>query len=313
MVRSLEQIEKELAALEKTSKILADELYQVFLSYIKSLGKAVQNQLILASYHLCTQGYPENFLALSLKEKQVLQSAIRQVANMAVQELLIWLPLSLKVEQNLQNKSAKTSDSSASTALNDETDEDDESGAENDKIYAVNLGMESEDTTHLASTVLTNPIQIYRWSQKLEQGILDVLQTVSRTTNSQMQKHKILPKNLPDILLDVAGKSSRYMEPIGNAPNLLNLKIEVGSDSESQQSSNPEVSDTIPKEPINLLTVHLRLSDIEFADPAVMGRRNQIRQILHRLSGLKQEYQKKQQERTIAEAEAAWRSSWIED
>jgi len=44
-----------------------------------------------------------------------------------------------------------------------------------------------------------------------------------------------------------------------------------------------------------------------------MANRNQIRQLSSRLSTLRREYHKKQRERTIAEAEAAWRISWFEE
>ncbi|NJK39291.1 MAG: hypothetical protein HC835_19615 [Oscillatoriales cyanobacterium RM2_1_1] len=44
-----------------------------------------------------------------------------------------------------------------------------------------------------------------------------------------------------------------------------------------------------------------------------MMERNQIRALMNKLSKIKREYQKKMQERTVLEAEAAWRSSWFED
>lgn len=331
MARSVEKITKELTALEQSSKTLADEFYQIFLNYLNSLGKAVKTQLILASYYLCTQGYPEAFIGLSLKEKQEMQSAIRQVANVAVQELSILLPLSLKVEQNSQNTERETikktikklSDATDEIIENlfdemDEigaTDETDETG-ETDRTDETDILIESEDLNNpLASAVLTNPLQIDRWHQKLEKGILEVLQTISRMTNIQLQKYHVLPKKLPlpDILLEAAAKASSYGEPVGNQPNLLNLTIELPKPEESQKSKNLEEREIKIKDAINILSIYLRLSDIEFADPVVMAGRNQIRQFSHRLNGLKREYQKKQQERTIAEAEAAWRSSWFEE
>src|SRR3712207_8915862 len=54
-------------------------------------------------------------------------------------------------------------------------------------------------------------------------------------------------------------------------------------------------------------------SDIEFADATVMAGRSQIRNLSSRLSNLKREFQKKQRERLITEAEAAWRSSRSEE
>jgi hypothetical protein len=91
---------------------------------------------------------------------------------------------------------------------------------------------------------------------------------------------------------------------------LANVTIEIGDDSEPEKSRGREQKSL---ETMTLLKIYLRLSDIEFADPLLMARRNQIRELSHRLDSLLKEYEKKQQERMIAEAEAAWRSSWFED
>ena len=225
--------------------------------------------------------------------------------------MLIWLPLSLNVEQNSHNKLEKNRVGSERTEEINATEESTETG----KIDQVNLGIKLEDMmTDLPSVVLNNPLQVYRWYQSVEKGIIEILKTLSRATNSQLQKYKILPKNLPDILLEAAAKASSSADPVvGNMPNLLNLTIETGNAEKYQNLSQPEVREVKQKEAINLLTVHLRLSDLEFADPVVMAGRNRMGQISKRLSSLTREYKKKEQERIIAEAEAAWRSSWIEE
>lgn len=334
MARSVEKVTKELTALEQSSKTLADEFYQTFLNYLTALGKVVKSQLILASYHLCTQGYPQAFLGLSLTEKQKMQSAIRQVANVSVQELSILLPLSLRVEQKSQPPETQNYKN-----LSDATDEIienlfDELG-ESDEIDEIDAGHDQEivieydanepgDETRIsiapeemlnqrASEVLTNPIQIYQWSQKIEKGILEILQTISRTTNSQLQNYNILPRHLPEVLLSAAAKAPSYGDPVGNMPNLLTLTIELGNPEEVKKSNKSDEKEVKLKKAISLLTIHLRLSELEFSDPVVMAERNKIRQLYHRLNGLKREYEKKQQERTIALAEAAWRSSWFEE
>ncbi len=61
MVGSVERIEQELASLDQATRAIADEFYNAYSSYLKVLGQAVRQQLILASYHVCTQGYPEAF------------------------------------------------------------------------------------------------------------------------------------------------------------------------------------------------------------------------------------------------------------
>ncbi|RAQ38765.1 hypothetical protein B9S53_25540, partial [Arthrospira sp. O9.13F] len=62
-----------------------------------------------------------------------------------------------------------------------------------------------------------------------------------------------------------------------------------------------------------LITVHLRISEIEFSDPRVMAGRQKIRQVAKRLNQLGRNYQKKLRERAVLQAEAAWRSSWFDE
>jgi hypothetical protein len=80
------------------------------------------------------------------------------------------------------------------------------------------------------------------------------------------------------------------------------LVIEI---EDEQQSEDPSLT--------KIMAINLRLGEIEFADAALSSERKQIRNILVQLNRLGQEYQKKQRERSIAEAEAAWRASWFED
>lgn len=61
MVGAIERIAQEIAALDKATSAIADELYGGYSTYLTVLGQAVRQQLILASYHVCTQGYPESF------------------------------------------------------------------------------------------------------------------------------------------------------------------------------------------------------------------------------------------------------------
>jgi hypothetical protein len=342
MSSSLKQVEKQLAAIEQSSKALANELHQTFLNYLKFLGNAVKKQLILASYYLCTQGYPDAFLSLSFKEKQELQSAIRQNALSAVQDLSILLTLTLRIQQNLSSQTERDNADNLANFVNfleeleesapldedeidedkiheDELDEDKihEDEIDEDKIHEINERIFAQGREEIenpwAGIVLTNPERISQWHKTLEQGIVEILRTASRKTNESLQEYKILPKNLPDIpdiLLELGAKASGYAEPMGNLPNIVNLTIEIGNDAEGEKSSKREKKS---KDVINILKINLRLSDIEFADPLLMAKRNQIRELSHRLNSLLKEYQKKQQERIIAEAEAAWRSSWFEE
>ncbi|MDJ0702649.1 MAG: hypothetical protein QNJ46_05155 [Leptolyngbyaceae cyanobacterium MO_188.B28] len=87
MAGAIEQIERELAALDKATTQCDEEFTKLYTHYLEALGNAVKQQLILASYHLCTQAYPERFLKLSLAHRQKLQQAMRKLGVQAKTQL----------------------------------------------------------------------------------------------------------------------------------------------------------------------------------------------------------------------------------
>ena len=87
MARPIERIEQDILELEKAIGSIAQQLQKAYGSYLEILGQAVRQQLILAIYHLCTQGYPENFLRLSLNQRQKLQQSMRKLAKSAAQDM----------------------------------------------------------------------------------------------------------------------------------------------------------------------------------------------------------------------------------
>ena len=56
----------------------------------------------------------------------------------------------------------------------------------------------------------------------------------------------------------------------------------------------------------------IRLAEIEFTDRNVMSHRGELRVLSARLAHLHNELEKKYQQKTIAEAELAWRAAWVE-
>ncbi len=82
----------------------------------------------------------------------------------------------------------------------------------------------------------------------------------------------------------------------------MSLVIEIENGQKSEESGLTQ-----------LMAINLRLVEIEFADTKLSSERKQIRNILVQLNKLGLEYQKKLRERSVAQAEAAWRASWYED
>ncbi|MBD2496320.1 hypothetical protein [Nostoc sp. FACHB-280] len=271
MARAIERIDRDLAMLEEAIRAIAAELQSAYTVYLTLLGEAVRKQLILASYHLCTQGYPENFLNLSLNQRQKLQQAIRKRGKQLSEELI--------------------------TYMNGEIVTEDENEGNEAEEYLVT------ENPKLNPPNSSNPVEIAKWQNHLEELTQQALKKVSHDTNVLLQQADILPKKVPEPILEAAAAASEAAaEVMPGPPNLLNLVIEIDNEQDEDESSLTQI-----------MTINLRLGEIEFADATLASSRKQIRNILVQLQKLGREYQKKQRERSIAEAEAAWRSSWHED
>jgi hypothetical protein len=143
-----------------------------------------------------------------------------------------------------------------------------------------------------------SPKDIAYWQAHLEEQINQVLQNLSRRANQLLQQVNVLPNRLPEPVLEVAAKVDLSSETV-SPPNLLNLLIEA-----EEEEGKPSMT--------QIIAIRLRLSEIEFADPTTAAQRSKLRQLLPQLTKLGREYQRKQKEYAIAQAESAWRSSWFE-
>lgn len=305
MARAIEQIERDIAALCEAAKAIAAELSIAYTSYLISLGQAMRQQLILASYQLCTQGYPKQFLNLSFSQRQQLQQAIRKLAKHAADQLLA----QLKSEDKEQ-----TSQNSASEGEGDDVGGGDDVGDVETPTTPLSSPSPLSSLFSLSSSLPlaphsssspSNPIELVEWQRNLEEAIAYTLKTLSLETNRLLQQAGILPQKLPAPLLEVAtvaSESAGAAEMTSGPPNLLNLLIETENQPESENSSVTQ-----------LIAIQLRLAEIEFGDANVRAARNQIRMLEGRINSLGREYQKKQRERIVAEAEAAWRISWFDE
>jgi len=286
MARAIERIDRDLAMLEEAIRAIAAELQSAYTIYLTLLGEAVRKQLILASYHLCTQGYPENFLKLSLNQRQKLQQAIRKLGKELSEQLLTQINGGVA-----QVKADVEPPESASPTTEDEADKQDKEEA-----------IAQEDST-LNNPDSSNPLELAKWQNSVEELTQRALKKVSHDANVVLQQAGILPQKIPEPILEAAAAASEAAaEIMPGPPNLLNLVIEIENEQDEEESSLTQI-----------MAINLRLGEIEFADATLASSRKQIRNILVQLQKLGRDYQKKQRERSIAEAEAAWRSSWYED
>ncbi|MTJ08198.1 hypothetical protein [Anabaena sp. UHCC 0204] len=274
MARAIERIEQDITALEEGIRAIAQELHLAYARYINILGSCLQKQLILASYYLCTQGYPDEFLNLSLNQRQKLQQGLRKISQQAAKQLISYI-------QPLEVTQPET-------------------------VIEIAEEEEEENDEHSQALNPSNPIEVAEWQQDLEAEIQETLKKVSQMANILIQKTGVLPKKLPEPIIAAAAAAIESAESssdmIPSPPNLLNLVIEISDEEDSEDSSLTQI-----------MAIHLRLGEIEFADAKLLSERKGIRHLLMQLNKVGRDYQKKQRELKISEAEAAWRASWFED
>lgn len=302
MARAVERIEQDLAAIDQAIAHLATELHSAYFQYLTLLGQAVRQQLIQLTYKVCTQGYPESFLALSFNKRQKLQQAVRQLGSQAQEQLLS----RLQQPQFLGETSA--TDEAEETVDPSSEDDDPEERTPSDKVpnlfdMVLGLGTSSEDlNSKTIKKILSKPEKLAKWIETLENAIAQTLQTISRETNRLLHKNRVVPEKLISAMLEATAQADPSLGITTDSPNLLNLLMDGDSEDDLEDSKITRI-----------LSINLRLLEIEFADPALSAARNQIRKLSARLSTLQREYQKNLRELAVAKAESAWRSSWFED
>ncbi|VXD24179.1 hypothetical protein [Planktothrix paucivesiculata] len=276
MTGSISRIDQDIATLEEAIAKIAQEFHQAYEVYLVALGQGVRQQLILASYHLCTQTYPQAFLELSVSQRQKLQQGLRNLARQMQTDLCESLQILAAFE------------------LEDGEEED----------FTSEPGEEQpEEALQVSRTPQPlTPEYLLAWQEAIEIGIVRLLKLLSKDANLLLQRFGLLPKKLPEAILEVASKAEASSDMVAGPANLLQIMIETEDDDHSQTSIMTK-----------LTAIHLRLGEIEFADANVMTRRHQLRHLSGQLSGIRREYQKKLRERAVLQAETAWRASWYED
>ncbi|NES97160.1 MAG: hypothetical protein F6K32_18370 [Desertifilum sp. SIO1I2] len=328
MTKAIARIEQDIAQLEEAIASLADEFYQTYSSYLAAFGQGMKQQLILASYHLCTQGYPERFLRLSVAQKQEVQQSLQQLVKQAQAKLLSKLQtpeeflLSVAKKQLAQENAASLA-AFAIGSENEQTVEGEtvsflpgvlaQTPEENFQPDRPMVPVTEEQPIPTPEPPETTPPKLtpeslVRWQDRIEKAIAKTLIKLSRDANKLFREVDIIPNQLPEPILEATTKTASATDAVtAGPPNLLNVVIDTESPDEGE---NPIMGD-LPM-PLQIMAVHLRLVEIEFADTNLSFWRQQIRNLRGKLNHLGRDYQKKQREKAIAEAEAAWRACWYE-
>ncbi|MGF1541549.1 MAG: hypothetical protein ACFCU5_14045 [Pleurocapsa sp.] len=340
MAKSIQKTQQELEALKVIVGEAGEELQDLYISYLNLLSQSVKQQIISATYHLCTQIYPESFLKLSLSNKQKIQQKLRELSeqiqpeilnisterelNFAMQELNLVAEM-LKNLRGVPDPPTSGEDRTLPLSSKNETLKEDKVNLELVKAELQELdptelnidleniaenfdnNLDSEELERRQEVDFNNPEHLILWHKQLERNIKKILDQTSKQANRYLQKSGIIPNRLPAKLMEVAMKAEEsaarnHGNKIQNVPNILNLIVETDKEKKAQSSSILQIS-----------LLRLRLSELEFIDPLLNAKRTQIRNHISKINQLKRQYRDKKREYAQAEAEAAWRSSWYED
>ncbi|MEM9906610.1 MAG: hypothetical protein AAF921_16455 [Cyanobacteria bacterium P01_D01_bin.44] len=162
-----------------------------------------------------------------------------------------------------------------------------------------------------------DPVQLLKQQIFVEKAIRNVLKAVSETANHMLQQAKIVPE-MPKQLLTAVSESDGVAQSPLKMPHLLKVSVKVlnvddGSHDKGRHKKRRKPRLVELEAFPEFVIIYLRLTEIEFAEPSVSIWRGRIREQLTKLKKLGRTYQKNQRELAIAQAEDAWRASWIED
>ncbi len=129
--------------------------------------------------------------------------------------------------------------------------------------------------------------------EELRQRIKSLCEQMQKTLEECDRDSRTNQENLDTLLSKLLNESMEKLNQLLVEHKVLKLEESKTKDDKSVQMS-------------------IRLAEIEFTDRKVMSHRGELRVLSARLAHLHNELEKKYQQKTIAEAELAWRSAWVE-
>jgi hypothetical protein len=294
MSRSLTGIEEKITKIETDTTEFFKEFQHFYRQYLKLLSYSIEQQLILAAHHICTEIYPDAFLRLTFNQRQRLQDRLRTLGRQFETDLLAFLK------------------NQAELLIEPES-------SENNPPSEITETEETESQPQTVSINTANPDELLHWSRGVEYGVRETLEKISKEANSLLRGAAILSNAIPAKVLEMAVEAEESgigMNRSGQ-PNILNLLIEatavseLDNDDENDDDDDDEMPN--PSSITKITAIHLRLAEIEFGDPNLSHSRKQLRIFLERLGKLRKQYRQLKREYLTVEAKNAWRSSWSEN
>ncbi|UXE63174.1 MAG: hypothetical protein KA717_11230 [Woronichinia naegeliana WA131] len=283
------------------------------------MTQTVNQQLIFAVHQICTQIYPEIFLTLSLNQRQKFQARIRHIVRDFQPKLLTQLaskgillsPVTLEVTSPLL--------------------EETETVPLDNQEFAAPKGLEAllsqPPKPHL---IVNSPEDLNHWCRELEREMNRHLTDISHETNLLLQKVEILSPKLPPQILEMALQAEEGGMNMGQGgmPNILSIVVEtrraeaksekpededLETNEDEDEEDNQEEEMAKNSQILKIAAIHLRLSELEFADVHLSLTRKQLRNLGEQLNKLRKQYRQLKREYLRSEAEMAWRASWTEN
>lgn len=317
-MRSLPSIRDNLTHIETQTTQLWQEFRSLYQQHLNFLTQTVNQQLIFAVHQICTQIYPEIFLTLSLNQRQKFQARIRHIVRDFQPKLLTHLASKGILLSPVTLEVASLPEETATVPF------DNQEIAPPKDLEAL---LSQPSRPHL---IVNNPDDLNHWCRELEREMNRHLTDISHETNLLLQKVEILSPKLPPQILEMALKAeeSGMNTGQGGMPNILSIVVEtrraeaksekpededLETNEDEDEEDNQEEEMAKNSQILKIAAIHLRLSELEFADVHLSLTRKQLRNLEEKLNKLRKQYHQLKREYLRSEAEMAWRASWTED
>lgn len=317
-MRSLPSIRDNLTHIETQTTQLWQELRHLYQQHLNFLTQTVNQQLIFAVHQICTQIYPEIFLTLSLNQRQKFQARIRHIVRDFQPKLLTQLASKGILLSPVTSEVASLPEETPTASLHDR-----EIASPKD----LEVLLSQPPKPHL---IVNSPEDLNHWCRELEREMNRHLTDISHETNLLLQKVEILSPKLPPQILEMALQAEEGGINMGQGgmPNILSIVVETRreeakpakpEDEDQEDHEDEDEEDNQEEEMaknsqiLKIAAIHLRLSELEFADVHLSLTRKQLRNLGEQLNKLRKQYRQLKREYLRSEAEMAWRASWTEN
>ncbi|WP_017303226.1 hypothetical protein [Spirulina subsalsa] len=343
MAKALDKINQELTALDEKVERVNQEIRGQYAEYSGLIAQTVKRQLVTLFYQISTHVYPENFLKLSLSEREKLQQAIRDLGKTGGRlfgenlenplevppekkvdfrsEILKKLPITPeqleKVRQHILKRKDAESGGRESSSSEEfiligklEDGEDLELELESDSLDSDPLDfMEEEDEEDELMEEEDDDDDEEDEEEEISHALLILVRWLKQVERGLNQALKQLSQEGNQLLI-----RARIFPP--QVPSKV-LEAAIQAEEGGGTGNAPNLLNLLieggREDVVPVTALRLRLSELEFGDPMLARSRSRIRELSAQVKTLHKQYQQLQREKAIAEAEAAWRASWYEE